>query len=94
MDVVGTEKIVEFIRRHGDARGQLQTWLAEVQEASWKNFNDITAHYPSASYVPKNYVIFNIKGNRYRLEIKVNFNYGVVTIIRIGTHAEYDQWKP
>lgn len=43
MDVVGTEKIAEFIKRHGDARGQLQSWLAEVQEASWKNFCNYSA---------------------------------------------------
>jgi mRNA interferase HigB len=81
----------EFWTKHNDCEQQLKSWFYEVDKASWKNPKDIKKFYPSASFLANNLVVFNIKGNRYRLIVKVNYEYKIVWIRFIGTHAEYDK---
>lgn len=91
MKVVGKEILDDFSRLHGDVRSTLAIWYHEAKEAIWKTPNDIRARYASASFIGK-HVIFNIKGNRYRLDTIVAYNLGTVYIKRVGTHAEYSKW--
>jgi mRNA interferase HigB len=93
MKLVGRDKLEEFARRHGDAGGAIQAWVAEVEAASWKTPQDIRTRYPTASILRENVVVFNIKGNRYRLETVVTYKLQTVLVRRIGTHAEYDRWS-
>jgi mRNA interferase HigB len=93
MNVVGKKILVDFKRRHGDVRGQIDSWLCEVEEATWKDPNDLKSRYPSASLLSGNIVIFDIKGNDYRIATKVNYRNQVVLIKKFGTHAEYSKWK-
>lgn len=92
MTVIGTDKIEEFMRMHEDSTSWLKAWLAEARSANWKSPMDIKSRYRSASILDNNRVIFNVKGNSYRMEIQVSYNNGVVAINRLGTHAEYDRW--
>lgn len=92
MRLVGKEVLREFARRHADIRGPLTAWILEVEEAIWTGSADIKARYPSASFLSENRVIFNIKGNTYRIETKVSYEITVVLVKRIGTHAEYSKW--
>ena len=92
MKVVGLDILDEFINQHGDIRGQIAAWVAEVESATWQTPADIRARYSTASFLSDNRVIFNLKGNRYRLEIKVSFKNAMVLVKRIGTHAEYSKW--
>lgn len=92
MKVLGKAILDEFANEHGDVRGQLAAWISEVESASWKSPADIRARYATASFLSGNRVIFNIKGNRYRMEVKVAYNTGVVLVKRIGTHSEYSRW--
>ncbi len=93
MKVLGLRILHEFCENHADCVQQVSTWIAEAREAEWKNPNDIRARYVSASFLPDNRVVFNVKGNRYRLDAKVHYQRQVVMVKRIGTHAEYDGWK-
>ena len=93
MKVVRKRTLEDFKRRHADARSQVDTWICEVEEAEWESPNDIKAKYATASFLADNRVVFNLKGNNYRLDVKVNYTTKVVLIMRIGTHAEYDNWK-
>jgi mRNA interferase HigB len=93
MRLVGKEDLAEFGGRHADIRGPLSAWVLEVEEATWKGTADIKARYPSASLLSENRVIFNIKGNTYRIETKVSYEIAVVLVKRIGTHAEYSKWS-
>lgn len=93
MRIVGKENIEDFSRSHADARSQLASWLNEAEEAEWQKPNDIKVRYPHASLLAGNRVIFNIKGNNYRIDTKISYKFQVVQIIRIGTHAEYAKWK-
>jgi len=76
---------------HADSEGALRAWLAEVQSASWGSMADIKFRYPSASIIDSERVVFNIRGNNYRLLVKLWFPGQMVFIKFIGTHAEYDR---
>lgn len=92
MRIVGRQILDDFKQRHADARSQVDAWVAEVEDAEWDSPNDIKARFASASFLPNNRVVFNLKGNSYRLDVKVTYKTKVVLIKRIGTHAEYDKW--
>jgi mRNA interferase HigB len=81
----------EFWQKHSDCEQQLKSWYQESTKANWKNSNDIKREYPTASFLSDNRVVFNIKGNHYRLIIKLNYEYQILWIRFIGTHAEYDK---
>ncbi|GKX55780.1 hypothetical protein SOASR030_18920 [Leminorella grimontii] len=93
MRVRGLGKIHDFSQRHNRARSALDAWYDEVCRATWKTPQDIKNRFPSADFLANNKVIFNIKGNNYRLVVLVVYIAGVVVIEKIGTHAEYDKWR-
>jgi mRNA interferase HigB len=69
----------------------IENWLADVESAVWTTPQDIRRRYASASFLPQGVVVFNVKGNAYRLEVSVAYRTGVVVIEWIGTHREYDE---
>ena len=91
MDILNKKILDFFIKKHADTKSAAQSWLAEASSAKWKNTSDIKGRYPSASFLADNRVIFNLKGNSYRLEVKVAFKGQKLIIEWIGTHAEYDR---
>lgn len=91
MKVLDRERLERFCRKHSDARGWIENWLADVESALWTTPQDIRRRYASASFLPEGAVIFNVKGNAYRLEVTVACRTGVVVIDWIGTHREYDE---
>ncbi len=92
MNVVGVAILNEFSGHHADVRTQVRAWLTEVEESDWNGPQDIKRRFPSASFVGNDRVVSNIKGNSYRLDVKVNYKNKVVLVKRCGTHAEYDRW--
>jgi mRNA interferase HigB len=88
--VVGREKLTAFCRKHSDAKDWIDNWLADVESAIWANPRDIRATYASVSFLDGNTVIFNVKGNRYRLEAIAAFRTGTIGVVWVGTHNEYD----
>jgi mRNA interferase HigB len=90
MRVITMKHIREFCRRHPRARQSLLTWAEEAAHAAWKTPQDIKNYYPTASFMARNRVVFNIKGNEYRLVVAIAYRYQAAYIKFIGTHAEYD----
>ncbi len=90
MRIIAIKTLREFWESHADAQQPLKAWYKEAGESLWKKPNDIKRRYPSADILPGNRVVFNIKGNTYRLIVKVHYNRSVVFIRFIGTHADYD----
>jgi mRNA interferase HigB len=88
--VIAKKILREFWRRHSDCEQQLKSWYRECEKGSWKNNHEIKKNYPAASILADNRVVFNIKGNTYRLVVKINFTYQMMWIRFIGTHKEYD----
>lgn len=91
MRVIAKKTLREFWGRHPDCEQQLKSWYQEADAADWKGPGDIKKEYPSASFLGDNRVVFNIKGNHYRLVVKINYDYRMVWIRFIGTHAQYDK---
>jgi mRNA interferase HigB len=89
--VIAKKTLREFWIKHSNCEESLKSWHKETEEASWKSPQDIKKDYPSASILQDNRVVFNIKGNTYRLVVKVNYDFGLVWIRFIGTHAQYDR---
>lgn len=67
--------------------------VSEAQSACWKTPQDIKDRYRSADFLDGNRVIFNIKGNHYRLVVKVRYQNGIAVIEWVGTHAQYDKQR-
>jgi mRNA interferase HigB len=91
MRIISRRKLREFWENHPDSAIALQTWFHDVERAVWNTPADIKAVYRNASFVADNRVVFNIKGNHYRLVVVVIFQHGVVYIRFVGTHEEYDR---
>lgn len=91
MRVIAKKTLREFWEVHPDCEQQLKSWYQEANHASWQNHNELKNDYPSASILNNNRVCFNIKGNSYRLIVRINYSYQTIWIRFIGTHAEYDK---
>ncbi|WP_159567076.1 type II toxin-antitoxin system HigB family toxin [Budvicia diplopodorum] len=91
MKVLGVSRLEAFYKKHNQAKGPLEAWLDDVKRADWKTPQDIKNGYKTASFIHGNVAIFNIKGNTYRLSVNVQYAFGQVLILWVGTHAEYDK---
>lgn len=91
MRVISKKKLQEFGNTHPDIVETLNAWHAEAKSAEWKTPDDIKQRYRSADFLIDNRVVFNIKGNDYRLVVKIQYNVGIIYIRFIGTHAEYNK---
>lgn len=91
MRVISRKPLVEFWKKHEDAGDPLKAWFREAQQADWNTPDELKKRYPTASIISRNRVVFNIKGNKYRLIAMINYDYKQLFIRFIGTHAEYDR---
>ena len=90
MRVIAKKILRDFWELHPDCEQQLKAWYLETSKAKWVSPRQIKKDYPSASFLADNRVVFNVKGNTYRLIIKINYDYQMVWIRFIGTQSEYD----
>ncbi len=88
MRVIGIPKLKDFMNKHADSKTWIECWLAEAEDSSWSNTHSIKDRYSSVSFLSGNRVVFNVKGNNYRLICKVAYKTEVVMVEWIGTHAE------
>ena len=91
MRIIAKKALREFWLRHPNAEEPLLAWYREVEQEDWDTPAKVKAKYRSASIVGDNRVVFNIKGNDFRLVVRINYAYRVVYIRFVGTHAEYDR---
>src|SRR5215471_7052608 len=96
MIVIGSDAVQSYLADHAGykgikaARSQYEAWLAIATRAEWRNPEDVKASYPKASILKSGRVVFNIKGNDYRLVARVQYQAGILAIRFFGTHAESD----
>ena len=96
MIVIGTVIVVRYFTKNAGgkgikaARAQYNVWLAIAQNSQWRNPEDIKAAHPRASILKAGRVVFNIKGNDFRLVVAIDYGRQVVYIKWVGSHAEYD----
>ena len=89
--VISKRVLREFWEIYPDCMQQLKSWYQEMDSGNFRNPVDIKTKYPSASFLVNNRVVFNIKGNKYRLIVKIAYKHQMVWIRFIGTHTAYDQ---
>jgi mRNA interferase HigB len=89
MRIIARRTLREFWEKRPDARQALQAWYADVKRADWKSPAEIKAIYRNASFLADNRVVFNVKGNQYRLIVVVQYQHGIVYLRFVGTHQEY-----
>ena len=94
MRIIARRTLREFWEAQRDAEQPLKAWFAETSSATWDTPQAIKDQYRHASFVADNRVIFNIGGNKYRLVVHVNYDFGIVLIKFVGTHSEYDRIDP
>lgn len=93
MKLIGKQFLNNFKEQHTEARPQVESWEAEVEEAQWNTPVDLKQRYPKASILKDQHVVFNICWNKYRLLVQVSYKNKIVLVKKIGTHKEYDNWK-
>lgn len=91
MRIISRRRLVDFWEIHPDAEQPLRAWYTETKRAHWNSPTEIKAIHRSASILPNNRVVFNIKGNTYRLVVVVEYTQEKMFIRFVGTHAEYDR---
>lgn len=91
MRVISKKILREFWEKHNDCEQQLKSWYRETENATWQNINELKSDYPSASVLKNNRICFGIKGNKYRLIVRINYDYQMVWIRFVGTHGDYDK---
>ena len=91
MRIIAKSTLRDFWERFPDAEESLLAWYREVEKEDWDTPAKVKEKYGNASIVGDNRVVFNIKGNDYRLVVKINYEYRVVYVRFVGTHAEYDK---
>jgi mRNA interferase HigB len=94
MRIIARKTLKTFWAVHRRAEKPLRAWFHEAKAAKWNNYKDIKKAFPSADVLPNKRVIFDIKGNDYRLVAKIHYNTGIVFIRFVGTHGDYDQIDP
>ena len=90
MRIIAKRRLREFWERHPAAKEPLLAWYREVEREDWDTPAAVKAKYRRASIIRSNRVVFNIKGNDYRLVVKIRYAHRVVYVRFVGTHAEYD----
>jgi mRNA interferase HigB len=89
MRIIARKTLKDFWERHPDAEQSLRAWYADAKRSRWRSPVDIKSVYRNASFVANNRVVFNIKGNAYRVVVAIQYEFSIVYIRFVGTHAEY-----
>lgn len=91
MNIINRRTIIYYTEKYPQAKIQLLVWYNEMLKHKFSNFNELKNIYGNASIVNNQLVVFNIKGNDYRLVVAINFRQDACYTIWFGTHKEYDK---
>jgi mRNA interferase HigB len=91
MRVIAGSTLRAFWERHEDAEVPLKTWYKIIEKADWKDAHDVKKIYEDASIIGSNRIVFNIKGNKYRIVVYAVFKFRKIFIRFVGTHQQYDR---
>ncbi len=91
MRIIARRTLREYWEKHPTAEQPLKSWFKEVSLANWYSPNDVKRRYRHASFLCENRVVFNIGGNKWRLIVQINYDFKIVYIRFVGSHAAYDK---
>lgn len=90
MRIIAISHLKGFWEKHPDSEQPFLAWIDETRNANWSSPADIKAHFRNASILKSRRVVFNIKGNDYRLVAAVAYRFGAIYVKFVGTHKQYD----
>jgi mRNA interferase HigB len=91
MRIIARNTLINYWRYYPDVEQPLKSWYDEVLNANWKSPNELKKQFRNASVITNKRVVFNIKGNSYRLVADIEYRIGIVFIVWVGTHKKYDK---
>ena len=93
MRIIKEKTLIDYcnLSKYKQAAESLKAWVFEVKYSNWNNANELKSKYGNASIISSNRVVFNIKGNDYRLIVDIEYKLEIVFIVWFGTHVEYDK---
>lgn len=90
-NIITRKTLLEYCKKYPVAATALQEWYHELVNSDFRNFNELKKVYGNASLVADDRVVFNIMGNKYRLVVRMVFDFKAIQVKWFGTHAEYDK---
>lgn len=91
MRIISRNILISFWKKYPDSVQTLKAWFDEVRNAGWRSPNELKEQYRNASVISSKRVVFNIKGNSYRLIADIEYKIGILFIVWVGTHEEYNK---
>jgi mRNA interferase HigB len=93
MRIIKEKTLTEFCKKskYQQAKESVRAWIYEVRFSIWNNANELKVKYGNASILSSKRVVFNIKGNDYRLIVDIEYRLKIVFVVWFGTHKEYDK---
>ncbi len=93
MRIIAFKTLRDFFEKpeYSDSEVSLRAWYHDIKTAEWKNSNELKKQYKNASIIGEGRVVFNIKGNDYRLVVAIDYEFQAIFIRFIGTHKQYDK---
>jgi mRNA interferase HigB len=91
MRIISRSTLIRFWKKHAVTEQPLKSWFDEASNSKWRSPNELKKYYRNASVINKKRVVFNIKGNEYRLVVDIEYKIGIVFIIWLESHSQYDK---
>lgn len=90
-NIIARKTLLDYCKKYPEAAKALQEWYHELVKSNYRTFNELRRDYPNVSLVGDDRAIFNILGNRYRLVVRMVFEYKAIQVKWFGTPSEYDK---
>jgi mRNA interferase HigB len=90
-NIITRKTLLEYAKKYPMAKTALFEWYHELNKSSFKSFNELKKVYPNVSLVGDDRVVFNIMGNKFRLVIRIVFEFKAIQIKWFGSHSDYDK---
>ena len=90
-NIIARKTLLEYCKKYPQAKNALLEWYSELLKSEFRSFNELKKVYGNASLVGDDRVVFNIMGNKYRLIVRIVFEYKAIQVKWFGTHTEYDK---
>lgn len=94
MRILSKRTLREFWEKNSDCEQQLLSWYKDFSKSEYRSTNELISEFSNCRSIGSNRYIFNIKGNTYRLIVKISFELQTIWVRFIGTHSEYDKIDP
>lgn len=92
MRIISKTALVEFWTIHPEAESKLQAWYTALKNCSARDYNELKQTFATADYVPKNYTVFDVGGNAYRVIVSIHYDKQKAFVREVLTHVEYNRW--